>query len=586
MPNQMIALQARSPQLPDPAAQTAKYVNMMNMTKQQEAAERQAAQAQQAMEFARTGEARAVQTQTATMRDKDLDFQLKDMKRLRNIGVAVLESGNEEAYQDLVGMIEQSDPQFGATIRKVAPTFNAKVLQTILMEADKYIDKTVATPVASLELSVDGSPRSVQVGGPPGTASQSPVYDVPEMGAPPRPAQTPTNPMSRNAPAPNAAGEAPGSLGLVIASALQTRVMSQADLDKMLANVQPASQPKIMNWVRENGINVAPDAPPLVDNQMRDTPMSYDGKTPQSQFAVMRGQPMQSQTAGLSGAPEMQQTMAQTQPRTITKLQQRNPNVSPAPGIYGVPTGQVAATSQAQRETPGEVYAKEKARAKAQREALLEAGPKPLTREQEVKLRDNITKDYTSAQSTIDAMLDPKSGVVAAINAVRRLSQPQKEAVLGYTGYLPTVFPSTRQADTALKNLEGKVTALGKGEASLNGAIGQMAVQEWRIVRDLIASLDYTNMEPADLDRQLDIIEATAMRAAAMAENAYTNQYVEEFARYPGRFQLKKPGGTPTQAAPKAEAQIPRVRGNADYNKLKPGTLFIDPNGERRRKPK
>lgn len=183
-------------------------------------------------------------------------------------------------------------------------------------------------------------------------------------------------------------------------------------------------------------------------------------------------------------------------------------------------------------------------------------------------------------------MLDPKSGVVAAINAVRRLSQSQKEAVLGYTGYLPTVFPSTRQADTALKNLEGKVTALGKGEASLNGAIGQMAVQEWRIVRDLIASLDFTNMEPADLDRQLDIIEATAMRAAAMAENAYTNQYVEEFARYPGRFQLKKPGGTPTQAAPKAEAQIPRVRGNADYNKLKPGTLFIDPNGERRRKPK
>jgi hypothetical protein len=76
------------------------------------------------------------------------------------------------------------------------------------------------------------------------------------------------------------------------------------------------------------------------------------------------------------------------------------------------------------------------------------------------------------------------------------------------------------------------------------------------------------------------------MRAAAMAENAYTNQYVEEFARYPGRFQLKKPGGTPTQTAPKAEAQIPRVRGNADYNKLKPGTLFIDPNGERRRKPK
>ena len=89
MPNQMIALQTRSPQLPDPAAQTAKFVNMMNMTKQQEAAERQAMQAQQAMEINAAQEARAAQTQTATMRDKDLDFQLKDMKRLRNIGVAV-----------------------------------------------------------------------------------------------------------------------------------------------------------------------------------------------------------------------------------------------------------------------------------------------------------------------------------------------------------------------------------------------------------------------------------------------------------------------------------------------------------------
>jgi len=58
MPNQMIALQARSPQLPSAAAQTAKFVNMMNMTKQQEAAERQAAQAQQAMTLAQRKDAR------------------------------------------------------------------------------------------------------------------------------------------------------------------------------------------------------------------------------------------------------------------------------------------------------------------------------------------------------------------------------------------------------------------------------------------------------------------------------------------------------------------------------------------------
>jgi hypothetical protein len=38
MPNQMIALQSRGAKMPDPTAQTAKFVNMMNMAKQQEAA--------------------------------------------------------------------------------------------------------------------------------------------------------------------------------------------------------------------------------------------------------------------------------------------------------------------------------------------------------------------------------------------------------------------------------------------------------------------------------------------------------------------------------------------------------------------
>jgi hypothetical protein len=63
MPNQMIALQARNPQLPDPAAQTAKYVNMMNMAKQQEAAQLQGERARQEMDFARAEEGRKKELQ-------------------------------------------------------------------------------------------------------------------------------------------------------------------------------------------------------------------------------------------------------------------------------------------------------------------------------------------------------------------------------------------------------------------------------------------------------------------------------------------------------------------------------------------
>jgi hypothetical protein len=455
----MIALQARSPQLPDPAAQTAKYVNMMNMTKQQELAERQAKQAQQAMDINAAQEARAAQTQTATMREKDLDFQLKDMKRLRNIGVAVLESGNEDAYQSLLGMIEQSDPQFGATIRQVAPTFNAKVLQTILMEADKYIDKSVATPVASLELGMDGTPRSVQVGGL--NPEQRPVYDAPEtpMAAPRATPTAPTNPMSRNAPAPNAAGEAPGSLGLVIASALQTGVMSKADYDKMLANVQPASRPKITNWVRENGISVA-DAPPLVDNQMRDTPLAYDGKTPESQFAVYRGQPMQAQTAGLAGAPEMQQTLAQTQPRTITKLQQRNPNQPIAPGSSVVPLDRLAAEAQVKRETPAEAAARTRAvaAANAEAETAKKTAEKTPGRNQVSTLIKKVRAAYEQLDKAEAIPSETRGGFANAMDYFASSSlgrEAQKMVGTKTSKYLSEIINSRKLLATAIKNATG-----------------------------------------------------------------------------------------------------------------------------------
>ena len=63
MPNQMIALQARSPQIADPSRQTAQFANLMNMARQQEAAQLQAQQAQQTMEFARNREGREAELQ-------------------------------------------------------------------------------------------------------------------------------------------------------------------------------------------------------------------------------------------------------------------------------------------------------------------------------------------------------------------------------------------------------------------------------------------------------------------------------------------------------------------------------------------
>ena len=59
MPNQMIALQARNPQLPDPSRQTAQFVNMMNMARQSEAAQLQGQRTRQEMDYATAAEGRA-----------------------------------------------------------------------------------------------------------------------------------------------------------------------------------------------------------------------------------------------------------------------------------------------------------------------------------------------------------------------------------------------------------------------------------------------------------------------------------------------------------------------------------------------
>lgn len=551
MANQMIALQSRNPQLPDPSRGAAQYANMMNMASQQRASQLQAERTRQEMEFAQAENARAEKTQTANMREKDVDFQLKDMKRLRNIGVAVLESGNEDAYQSLLGMIEQSDPQFGATIRQVAPTFNAKVLQTVLMEADKYIDKSVATPVASLELGVDGSPRSVTVGGL--NPQQSPVYDAPPPMAnaprttPTAPQAAPANPMAPGY-KPNTAAAAPGSLSLVINSALETGVMAKADFDKMLSLAPPESRAKIAAWAQQNNIQVTPDVPGVTDNQMRGAPnemralpMSYDGRTPQSQFANLPAQPMQSQTAGLRGAPPMEQTLAQTQPRTVTKLQQRNPSVSPTPGVYNVPTQDVAATSRATRPSAGEVYDTELAKIKAARAA----GPAPSTPKEKRARQTEVAKAYSQTQSLIDKTYNPKEGAIALARKIKSLSRDQKEAITGFSGYVPSFRESSREADTLIGNLKGVVTALGKDAAAASGAIGPMAVQEWKIVSDQIANLDLEGMTPRALDAQMDRIIQQVSNATRLAERVYDVQFGDDLKEYPS-FKLR--GAPPPKA--------------------------------------
>lgn len=544
MANQMIALQSRNPQLPDPSRAAAQYANMMNMAAQQRTSQLQSERIRQEMDFAKAEEARAEKTQTANIREKDVDFQLKDMKRLRNIGVAVLESGNEEAYQSLLGMIEQTDPQFGATIRQVAPTFNAKVLQTVLMEADKYIDKSVATPVASLEVDVSGNPRSVTVGGL--NPEQRPVYDAaPPMAAAPRATptapQTPTGPARTgkfgealvvpeasvpltadqqdhirrmqedlgmtNTPASFSAGASAGQMTpqraqQVVDAAVKTGMMAQADFDQLMALAPEQNKQPFMEMIRANNIKLQPG-----------------GMGQQSQFAVYRGEPMQSQTAGLRGAPPMEQTMAQTQPRTISKLQRRDPNVSPLPGSAQVPLARVGAEKTTE--------------AQATRNVDLVMAPKIAAATKKAENAIELKSTATKAKYATEGIL---SEVVDRINTIDQLLRnPNRFSIVGaIEGNLPRIMQTGARADAQaafdkIKNTATLTSLIDMRKSTETGAspVGANPTdKDAKIVEQAASKLIQTG-EPSKFDAELIAMRQKLYRTYLSAQREHEGVYAD-----------------------------------------------------------
>lgn len=615
MANQAIALQARAPQqsniLGGALQQGAQMINMMS---QQRSAERQAAAQQQEMKLAQEKAGRE-----ATQAEIDNAGKLIDLYTKR-----AGQTLNAEGYGLLLRDMDRDAPEIAAAFRANLPPerFDRNVLlQMVGSIGDNF--KATFGPLETEVVQDENGDFFVSItggfGGP--KLLEIPGYRLVPKDSAAAPAQ---------AAAPGAPAPAPSAFPKTAAPATDEQIDEAArkilrgagvaelgigaeDFDRASARANQMSaggggrmQPISMTTGAQMGGQ--PDMTAVVQDMMS------SGQISQSNLQLMRemaGPDKDAQLAqilktnniqivpdeqpgmrsavfrpGQDAAPQMQ--LAQSMDDYVATgrgVRGKPPMQSPLPGSAQVPIERVRQEAAAGRETAEEVYAKERARRRAERDALKEAGPKPLTPVQEAKLRENIAKDFKSAQATLDMMLAPDSGVIAAVDAVRKLSSEQKEAITGFSGYVPSVLPSSRSADTVLKNLQGKVTQMGKSAASLGGAIGQMAVQEWKIVSDMIAALDVTGMEPADLDNQLDIIEATARRAAQTTRDAYENQYAEEFARYPGRFMLKEPRKVAVTPGKKAEGALPRVRTDADYARLKPGTVFIDPDGQRRRKP-
>jgi hypothetical protein len=407
MANQMIALQARNPQLPDPARATTQMANLMNMASQQRAAQLQGERIRQEMDYARAGEERAVETQRLNVRKEDQAFRVAGMTELRNRGLGVLQSGSEAAYQLWLRQADAIDPDSAAVMRQIAPTFNKDAMTFAITKADEFIANNTSKRKTEIIYDKNGIPILVESGGntdyeatpivatkirdvnqpPRATPTAPPVtagadvdmratrganttpQDLIDQGMNPNniPSGMPTSrPVSFNQSDMGGAGAVqmtPDVMSRIVNSAFETGVMAQVDFDQLLASQAPQNKQALMDAFRQAKITLQADAPSLADSAMgQQQPMAANPvQTPQARFADFRGPAPQISNADLESQPMMRQTLAQY--RVGDPIQGRNPSVSPYPAAAQVPPSVLAAQEAAK--TTAQEQAKEAAAAAA-----------------------------------------------------------------------------------------------------------------------------------------------------------------------------------------------------------------------------
>jgi hypothetical protein len=170
---------------------------------------------------------------------------------------------------------------------------------------------------------------------------------------------------------------------------------------------------------------------------------------------------------------------------------------------------------------------------------------KPMTPVQSAKRRDQLGKEFKAVQGALQTTQDVLDSIAFVKN------EPGLSRATGFTGTLLPSMPegAAASAETRLKNLEGKVTALGKAQASATGAIGSIATQEWQVLRDQIAAIDRSK-GTGPLLAQLELVEAQAQGALERMKDAYQRQFSEDFERFPQFADMPAPKSSFKPKAP------------------------------------
>ena len=245
-----------------------------------------------------------------------------------------------------------------------------------------------------------------------------------------------------------------------------------------------------------------------------------------------------------------------------------NQLVPPPAAATAVPgTNQLIPPVAAAPTTPSEMRAQAAARAQAteletfkKKEAIKRDMSAELSPVEEQKLRTQVGE----ARSNASESLATAQGVLDAAKALRAVPDNDKNRILGLSGeHIYNVTDAAKNAQTKFNDIKGQVTGMAKAAA---GSIGSMAVQEWKILADQIATLEAKNLTPKALNEQLDIIVHREEGLMLRTKQNNTSTYSPMISRYEGQFDLPEPEPRPapkTEEAPAAPASRRSTNGRS-----------------------
>jgi hypothetical protein len=177
---------------------------------------------------------------------------------------------------------------------------------------------------------------------------------------------------------------------------------------------------------------------------------------------------------------------------------------------------------------------------------------KPMTPLQQQALRKTMVADQdsvkaaTSTANELEKVADELLG-----NPEKKM--PAHPGLGGITGYAAMV-PSLPSGDAAkaqqkLETFKGKIAALGRSLASQNGKLGNMAVQEWKVVADAVENI---NPSAGNLEEQMRNVVRQAREFADRHKEKYDLTYENADALLGKKpaVATASPQGTPANPTP------------------------------------